>query len=110
VLCLAATQAAGTTTIRGVGELRTKESDRVEGIALGLAAFGGRVEVAGDDVRITGPTPLSGAVVDARLDHRLAMTFAVAGLVARGETRIAGASSASVSYPGFFDDLGSVQA
>jgi len=110
VLCLAATQATGTTTIRGTGELRVKESDRVAGIAEGLTALGGRVEVDGDDLRITGPTPLRGTTVDALLDHRLAMTFALAGLVADGATDVAGASSASISYPGFFDDLERVQA
>ncbi|HEY3523855.1 MAG TPA: 3-phosphoshikimate 1-carboxyvinyltransferase [Candidatus Limnocylindrales bacterium] len=105
VLCLAATQAAGTSTIRGVGELRVKESDRVAGIAAGLIALGARVDVEGDVLRVHGPTPLRGAAVDALGDHRLAMTFAVAALVAGSETAIAGSSSASISYPGFFDDL-----
>jgi 3-phosphoshikimate 1-carboxyvinyltransferase len=110
ILCLAATQAAGTTTIRGVGELRVKESDRVAGIADGLRALGANVQVDGNDITITGPTPLRGAITDARLDHRLAMTFAVAALIARGETSIVGASSASISYPAFFVDLEGVQA
>jgi 3-phosphoshikimate 1-carboxyvinyltransferase len=111
ILCLAATQAAGTTTIRGVAELRVKESDRVAGIADGLAALGARIDIDGNDLRITGPTTLRGGVTDARLDHRLAMTFAIGGLVADGDdTSILGASSASISYPGFFDDLERVQA
>jgi 3-phosphoshikimate 1-carboxyvinyltransferase len=110
ILCLAATQAHGTTTIRGAGELRVKESDRVAGIADGLAALGARVDVDGNDLRITGPTTLRGGPTDARLDHRLAMAFAVAGLVAEGQTSILGADSASISYPGFFDDLERVQA
>lgn len=109
ILCLAATQAIGTTTIRGAGELRVKESDRIAGIADGLASLGARVDVDGDDLRITGPTPLHGGPTDARLDHRLAMTFAVAGLVGDGDTSILGARSASISYPGFFDDLERVQ-
>jgi 3-phosphoshikimate 1-carboxyvinyltransferase len=110
ILCLAATQADGTTTIRGAGELRVKESDRIAGVAAGLTALGARVDVAGDDISITGPTRLRGAGTDARLDHRLAMTFAVGGLVAENQTTIAGARSASISYPGFFDDLERVQA
>jgi 3-phosphoshikimate 1-carboxyvinyltransferase len=110
ILCLAATQAAGTTTIRGVGELRVKESDRVAGIVDGLRSLGANVDVDGDDLSITGSMVLQGAATDSRLDHRLAMTFAVAGLIARGQTSIVGASSASISYPAFFDDLEGVQA
>ncbi len=110
VLCLAATQAAGTTLIRGAGELRHKESDRLAGIAAGLTALGGRVAVDGDDLRISGPTPLRGAVVATNDDHRLAMTFSVAGLIARGDTTVVGAESAAVSYPGFYAELERVRA
>ncbi len=105
VLCLAATQAEGRTTIRSVGELRAKESDRVAGILGGLSALGANVAVDGDDIQIDGPTPLQGADVDAHDDHRLAMTFAIAGLVASGQTSIHGAASAAISDPRFFDEL-----
>ena len=105
VLCLAATQAAGRTTIRGAGELRHKESDRIAGIADGLRALGARVEVDGDDIAIDGPTDLSGAPTDSLDDHRLAMTFAIAGLIARGETTVGRPGSAAISYPAFFRDL-----
>jgi 3-phosphoshikimate 1-carboxyvinyltransferase len=105
ILCLAASQADGVTTISGIGELRVKESDRVAGIAEGLGGLGARVDVDGDVRRIHGPARLRGARLDALGDHRLAMTFAVAGLRAEGETTIAGSSTASISYPGFFDDL-----
>jgi len=105
VLCLAATQAEGRTTIRSAGELRAKESDRLAGIVAGLSALGARVAVEGDDIRIDGPTPLRGAEVDALGDHRLAMTFAIAGLVATGKTTIHGAASAAISDPRFFDEL-----
>jgi 3-phosphoshikimate 1-carboxyvinyltransferase len=105
ILCLAATQATGATTIRGVGELRAKESDRVAGILAGLRALGADIDIDGDDIRIQGPTALRGATVDSQGDHRLAMTFAVAGLIARGETVIDGASSAAVSDPRFFSEL-----
>ena len=105
ILCLAATQARGKTTIRGAGELRNKESDRIAGIAAGLTALGARIAVDGDDIAITGPTPLVGAATETLDDHRLAMTFAVAGLIARGTTTIDRAESAAVSYPSFFLEL-----
>jgi len=109
-LCLAATQATGTTTIRGAGELRNKESDRIAGIAAGLRALGADVTVEGDDLKIRGGTALRGATTDSVDDHRLAMTFAIAGLMASGITMIERSGSASVSYPGFFADLEGVRA
>jgi 3-phosphoshikimate 1-carboxyvinyltransferase len=110
VLCLAACLARGTSTIRGAGELRHKESDRIAGIAAGLTALGARVQVEGDDLRIHGGSALHGAATDSLDDHRLAMTFAIAGLIAAGETTIARPGSAAISYPGFFDDLERVRA
>lgn len=105
VLCLAATQARGTTTIRGASELRNKESDRIAGITGGLRALGARVSVEGDDISIEGPTRLIGSATRTFDDHRLAMTFAVAGLIASGSTTIDRAESAAVSYPSFFLEL-----
>ena len=84
ILCLAAATAAGETTIRGAGELRHKESDRIAGIADGLRALGAQIVVEGDDLRIAGGSRLRGGAVDSLDDHRLAMTFAIAGLVAHG--------------------------
>jgi len=110
VLCLAAAAATGTTVIRGAGELRHKESDRIAGTAAGLRALGARVEVDGDDIRILGGGILDGAETDSLDDHRLAMTFAIAGLVATGVTTIGRPASAAISYPGFFDDLERVRA
>jgi 3-phosphoshikimate 1-carboxyvinyltransferase len=110
VLCLAATQAAGMTVIRGAGELRHKESDRIDGVAAGLRALGARVEIDGDDLHIEGSATLHGAETDSRDDHRLAMTFAVAGLVAVGTTTVGRPGSAAISYPGFFDDLERIRA
>ena len=114
-LCLAAACARGITHIRGAGELRRKESDRIAGIADGLAALGARVAVDGDDLTIEGRPDLpafglTGAAVQAHDDHRLAMLFAVAGLLADGETAIDDAASVAVSYPGFFTDLERVRA
>jgi 3-phosphoshikimate 1-carboxyvinyltransferase len=110
VLCLAAARARGVTTIRGAGELRHKESDRIAGIAAGLTALGGRIEVHGDDLRIHGGTRLHGGATDSLDDHRLAMTFAIAGLVATDQTTIERPDSAAISYPGFFADLEGVRA
>jgi 3-phosphoshikimate 1-carboxyvinyltransferase len=105
ILALAATQARGRTVIRGAGELRHKESDRLAGIVTGLTALGARASNHGDDLVIDGPTTLRGTAVDSQADHRLALTFAIAGLVARGGTTIRDAESVSISYPAFFRDL-----
>jgi 3-phosphoshikimate 1-carboxyvinyltransferase len=110
IMALAAAVADGPTTIRGAGELRHKESDRLSGIAAGLHALGAGVKVEGDDVVIDGGSRLQGAATDSLDDHRLAMTFAIAGLMAEGETAIGRPGSAAISYPGFFDDLERVRA
>jgi 3-phosphoshikimate 1-carboxyvinyltransferase len=109
VICLAATQARGTTVVRGAGELRHKESDRIAGIVTGLRALGARIDTAGDDIAIAGPTALRGTIVDSLGDHRLALTFAIAGLVAGGATTIKDADCVAVSYPGFFAALERIQ-
>jgi len=105
ILCLAASQARGRSVIRGAGELRHKESDRIAGIVTGLSTLGARITSAGDDIVIEGPSTLRGAVVDSLGDHRLALTLAIAGLVAEGTTTIRGADSVAISYPSFFADL-----
>ena len=110
ILCLAAAVASGRSRIRGVGELRHKESDRVAGIVAGLAALGARIRVDGDEIEIEGGRALQGAAVASHDDHRLAMTFAVAGLIAPGTTYVGQPGSAEVSYPGFFDELERVRA
>ena len=110
ILALAAAAASGTTRIRGASELRHKESDRVAGIAAGLGALGADVRVEGDDIEIRGGRRLTGAATETLDDHRLAMTFAVAGLIAEGETVIDRAGSVAISYPGFFHDLEGVRA
>jgi 3-phosphoshikimate 1-carboxyvinyltransferase len=110
ILCLAASQASGTSRFRGIGELRHKESDRVAGIVNGLRALGATVRVDDDELLVDGRARLTGAVTDSRNDHRLAMTFAIAGSIAAGPTTVRGASSASISYPGFFAELERVRA
>ncbi|WP_373047050.1 3-phosphoshikimate 1-carboxyvinyltransferase [Vulgatibacter sp.] len=106
LLAALATQAHGTTEIRGAGELRVKESDRLAAIAAGLTALGADIEEQEDGLRIHGPTPLRGATVDSHGDHRIAMSLAVAGLIASGETTIRGAEWVDISFPGFFSLLG----
>ena len=105
VLAVLATQCNGVTEIRGAKELRVKESDRIETMAAGLRAMGASVETYEDGLSISGPTPLTGALVEAKGDHRIAMSFAIAGLFARGETVIEGAEAIATSYPSFEADL-----
>lgn len=105
VLCVLATQCDGISSFRDVQELRVKESDRIATIADGLQAMGASVETTGDAIQISGPTPLRGATVESHGDHRIAMAFAVAGLIAEGNTTIKGAESIATSYPGFEKDL-----
>ncbi|MFO7695284.1 MAG: 3-phosphoshikimate 1-carboxyvinyltransferase [Vicinamibacterales bacterium] len=95
----------GGLTVRGAGELRLKESDRIAALVAGLRALGAGVEEYPDGFCVSGDQPLSGGVADAAGDHRLAMAFAVAALGARGDSRICGAEAVAVSYPGFFDTL-----
>ncbi len=108
VLAVAATQAEGTTVIRDAEELRVKESNRLEGFVTELRKMGAQIEPTGDGFIVEGPTPLHGAVVDSLGDHRVAMSLAVAALVATGETTITDAGSVSKTYPGFFRDLASI--
>ncbi len=105
ILALAATQASGTTIIEGAGELRFKESDRLRTTANGLSMLGADVTESTDGLTITGTTPLSGAMVDSDQDHRLAMTFTIAGLIAKGETIIRDSECIAISFPDFFDKL-----
>jgi 3-phosphoshikimate 1-carboxyvinyltransferase len=105
VLALAACFAHGTTLIKDASELRVKESDRLQATAKELNRMGAEVEELGDGLRITGGRALVGASCRSYGDHRIAMTIGIAGLLASGETRIAAAETASVSYPSFWTDL-----
>jgi len=108
LLALLATQANGTSILRHAAELRHKECDRIASTARNLRAMGAAIEMHDDGWTVKGPTPLSGAAIETRGDHRMAMTFAVAGLIASGATVIRGANCAAVSYPDFFKDLRNV--
>jgi 3-phosphoshikimate 1-carboxyvinyltransferase len=105
VLAVMATQCEGTTVIRDAKELRVKESDRIELVAEGLRSMGAKVETFEDGMAITGPTPLVATRIDCKLDHRIAMAFAVAGLIAEGTTEIVGAEAIRTSFPTFENEL-----
>lgn len=102
ILAVAATQLAGSLTIRDARELRVKESDRIRAIVDNLRQMQIEVEEFEDGLRLTGRQQLRGARVESFDDHRIAMSFAVAGLIAEGETEIGGAEAASVSLPEFY--------
>jgi 3-phosphoshikimate 1-carboxyvinyltransferase len=74
-------------------------------MAAGLRAMGADLDERPDGISVNGPVRLRGAVIDPRGDHRIAMAFGVAGLVADGPTSINEAEAAAVSYPAFFRDL-----
>ncbi len=101
IFALAATQAIGETRVRDAQELRVKESDRVASVAQELRKLGADIEEQEDGFVIAGPTKLRGARVNAHNDHRLAMSLAVAGLIAEGETIIEGWECVADSFPNF---------
>ena len=108
LLAVVGTQIPGGIEIRDAGELRHKESDRLATTAKNLRAMGADVEELPDGLYVSGPTKLRGASVDSYGDHRIAMAFSVAALIAGGETEIRGSESAAVSFPEFFDLLHSL--
>ncbi|WP_313076398.1 3-phosphoshikimate 1-carboxyvinyltransferase [Lacrimispora sp.] len=97
--------AEGETIIKDAAELKVKESNRIEVMVQNLTAMGADVTETEDGMIIRGGRPLHGVVIDSKLDHRIAMTFAVTGLCADGETEILGADCVNISYPGFYKDL-----
>ncbi len=110
IFALLAGVARGESTVRGAGELRLKETDRLEAVKEVLRPLGVRIEVTADGFRVRGvpARPRGGATVSAAGDHRIAMLAAVAGLVSREGLEIDGASSVAVSYPEFFAVLDSL--
>jgi len=100
-LAIAQAVARGRSTVRGAGELRVKESDRITHVVNGLRALGGTAEETPDGWSITGGG-LTGGAVDAVGDHRLAMAFGVASLVATEAIQVAGGAMIDTSYPGFY--------
>ena len=105
ILAVIATQAKGTTKLTGAKELRVKESDRLNAIVNNLSLMGVQIEELEDGFIIEGQQKLKGAVVDSYGDHRIAMAFAVAGLIAEGETQIKNSECVEISMPNFFETL-----
>jgi 3-phosphoshikimate 1-carboxyvinyltransferase len=105
VLAVAGCVAKGKTVIKDAGELRVKESDRIATVVSELSRMGAKIEPLPDGMVIYGGRPLLGTEVDSHFDHRLAMSLAVAGLIAKGETIIRHAQVAHVSYPAFWRTL-----
>lgn len=103
ILCIAATQARGTTTIRGAEELRVKESDRIGSMVKELRKMGVETEEFADGLSIQGGAELKSAVLESHDDHRIAMALSIGALIAEGMTEIRGISSVNISFPGFFD-------
>jgi 3-phosphoshikimate 1-carboxyvinyltransferase len=101
-LFVAAAMARGSTVIRGAAELRVKESDRLASMATGLRALGITVDETPDGATIVGGT-LNGGSIDSHGDHRIAMSFAIAGLVAREPVHIADCRNVATSFPGFIE-------
>ncbi len=109
LLALLATQAEGTTVVRGAGELRFKEVDRISVLVEGLRQLGARVEDSLDGFAVSGPVRLRGGATDSRGDHRLAMVFSLAGLLAEGDVRVAGTEFIGDSFPEFSSVMGSLR-
>ena len=108
LLAVVGTQLQGGLEIRDAGELRSKESDRISATVKNLRAMGAEVEEFDDGLRVAGPTLLRGTRVESHGDHRIAMAFTVAALIAQGDSEIAGAGCVWVSFPEFFEVLESI--
>lgn len=105
VINIMAACAEGTTIIRDAAELKVKESNRIDVMVQYLSAMGCDIKGTDDGMIIGGGAPLHGTTVDSHLDHRIAMSFAIASLVAEGETQIKGSDVVTISYPAFYEDL-----
>lgn len=105
MIAVMAAFAQGTTIIRDAQELKVKESDRIAVMVDNLKRMGADIEGTDDGMIIHGGRPLHGAAIDSHLDHRVAMSFAVAGTICEGEMEIQDAQCVDISYPEFYKDL-----
>jgi 3-phosphoshikimate 1-carboxyvinyltransferase len=105
MLAVVATQAEGRTLIKGASELRVKESDRIKATVENLRRMGAKIEELPDGMVIEGKTPLKGAKIKTYDDHRIAMAFTIAGLIADGPVELDNPECVKISYPNFFEDL-----
>ena len=105
IIAILATQAQGKTEVSGAKELRVKECDRIHAICKNLKSMGAEIEELDDGFIINGPTNLKGATIETFHDHRIAMAFTIAGLIAEGDVVLDYPECASISYPEFYDVL-----
>lgn len=105
VIAVMACAASGTTIIRDAAELKVKESNRIRTVVDNLKVMGAQIEETDDGMIIHGGNPLHGGIIESHLDHRIAMSFAIASLIADGETIIRDADCVNISYPVFYKDL-----
>ena len=105
MLAVMAAFADGTTVIRDAQELKVKESDRITVMVDNLKRMGADIEGTEDGMIIHGGKPMHGAAIDSHLDHRVAMSFAVAGTICDGTMDILNGDCVNISYPEFYNDL-----
>lgn len=105
IIAIMAAFADGTTIIKDAQELKVKESNRIDVMSTNLKLMGADIEPTEDGMIIKGGSSLHGATIDSKLDHRIAMSFAIAGGLAEGETDITGAECVNISYPDFYTTL-----
>lgn len=105
IIAIMAAFAKGTTTIMDAAELKVKESNRIDVMVENLSAMGCDITATEDGMIVHGGSPLNGAAIDSKLDHRIAMSFAIAALCADGITEIKGSQCVNISYPAFYQDL-----
>lgn len=108
MIAVMAAAAEGTTVIKDAQELKVKETDRIATVTEGLQAMGADITPTEDGMIIRGGQPLHGAQINSYLDHRIAMAFSIAGLIAKGTTFIGNSNCVDVSYPTFFETLRSL--
>ncbi len=105
VIAVMAAVASGTTIIKDAAELKVKESDRIAIVTENLKKMGCDITPTDDGMIINGGKPLHGSSLDSYLDHRIAMSFAIAALIADGDTEMKDAECVNISYPTFYSDL-----
>jgi len=103
ILAVVGSQVEGRLEVRDARELRVKESDRIRSVVAAIKSLGGEIEEFEDGFAIEGPQRLRGATIESAGDHRIAMAFTIAGLVAEGSTEISDANCVAVSFPEFYD-------
>lgn len=108
VIAIMAACAQGTTTVKDAAELKVKECNRIDAVTLNLNAMGGDITATDDGFIINGGKTLNGRSIETYHDHRIAMSFAVASLVADGTTTITNSECVTISYPNFYMDLESL--